>query len=165
MRIFWISLFIFVLLLCSCKSKEVISDVSANERVTSNFTDVVVTEKTDTTKVEKVEQTEEFTRIYESETITEYDTEKGVPSKVTEKKKITEQGKQAKAAESEERRLTEVANDSLYHFADVSKMIEKKEEVKDEQVSGKFFSSVGKWVGIGLALVLIVAFIWKKVKK
>ena len=94
-------------MLCSCKSKEVSVATAFKEAVSSDISALNEQTKQDTTKTKKVEQTEEFTRIYESETIVEYDTEKGVPSKVTKKEKVTEQSNQVKTDESEDRGLSE----------------------------------------------------------
>ena len=90
MKSSWLSLLIFVLMLCSCKTKEVAREINSNERFTSDISALNEKTKVDTTKTKKAEQTEEFTRIIERETITEYDTEKQTPSKVTEKEKIFE---------------------------------------------------------------------------
>ena len=134
--------FLFIImLLSSCKSKEVSVVTASSEAVTSEisaFNDRLVQ---DTTKTKKVEQTKEFTRIYESETITEYDTEKGVPSKVTTKEKITEQGNETKTDESEERGLSESDKNFWNHFLESKKKVDVKEEVKEESVFGGMFKN------------------------
>lgn len=162
---FWLSLLLFVLLLCSCKTKEVAREVDSNERFTSEISALSEQAKVDTTKTKKVEQTEEFTRIIERETITEYDTEKQTPSKVTEKEKVIEQGIKTKTDETENRGIADASKDSTYLFRDDTKMIETKEEVKEESAGNTFFLALGKWLGIGIVVLIGIALIWKKIKK
>lgn len=165
MRSFWLSLLLFVLLLCSCKTKEVAREVSNYEQITSDFTSESVVIKQDTTKTKKVEQTEEFTRIIERETITEYDTEKQTPSKVTEKEKIFEQGNKSQTDETENRGINEANKDSTNHVIDTNKKVETKEEVKEESVTSGMFDNLGKWLGIGIVVLIGIAVAWKKLKK
>lgn len=165
MRSFWLSLLLFVLLLCSCKTKEVTREINSNERFTSEISALNEQAKQDTTKTKKVEQTEEFTRIIERETITEYDTEKQTPSKVTEKEKVIEQGVKTKTDETENRGITEAKKDSTNHVIDTNKMVETKEEVKEESVTSGMFDNLGKWLGIGIVALIGIALVWKKIKK
>lgn len=165
MKSFWLSLLLFILLLCSCKTKEVAREVDSNERFTSEISALNEQAKVDTTKTKKVEQTEEFTRIIERETITEYDTEKQTPSKVTEKEKVIEQGIKTKTDETENRGIADASKDSTYLFRDDTKMIETKEEVKEESAGNTFFLALGKWLGIGIVVLIGIALIWKKIKK
>ena len=165
MRSFWLSLLLFVPLLCSCKTKEVAREVDSNERFTSEISALSEQAKQDTTKTKKVEQTEEFTRIIERETITEYDTEKQTPSKVTEKEKVIEQGIKTKTDETENRGIADASKDSTYLFRDDTKMIETKEEVKEESAGNTFFLALGKWLGIGIVVLISISFVWKKIKK
>ena len=158
--------FLFIImLLSSCKSKEVSVVTASSEAVTSEisaFNDRLVQ---DTTKTKKVEQTEEFTRIYESETIVEYDTEKGIPSKVTKKEKVTEQGKQVKTDESEERGLSEADKSRFNQSEDIKRDSSSTESVKEESVWSGFTKSLGKWLGIGMVVVLFGLMIWNGIKK
>lgn len=165
MRSFWLSLLLFVLLLCSCKTKEVAREIDSNERFTSEISALNEQAKQDTTKTKKVEQTEEFTRIIERETITEYDTEKQTPSKVTEKEKVIEQGVKTKTDETENRGITEAKKDSTNHIVDKHEMVETKEEVKEESVTSGMFDNLGKWLGIGIVALIGIALVWKKIKK
>lgn len=165
MKSFWLGLVLFVLLLCSCKTKEVAREVDSNERFTSEISALNEQAKQDTTKTKKVEQTEEFTRIIERETITEYDTEKQTPSKVTEKEKVIEQGTKTQTDETESRGITEVSKDSTNHIVDKHEMVETKEEVKEESVMSGMFDNLGKWLGIGIVVLIGIALIWKKIKK
>ena len=152
-------------MLCSCKTKEIAREIDSNERIKSEITTLNEQAKVDTTKTKKVEQTEEFTRIIERETITEYDTEKKTPSKVTEKEKIFEQGNKSQTDESENRGITAESKDSTNHIVDKHEMVETKEEVKEESVVKGMFDNLGKWLGIGIASIILIALVWKKIKK
>lgn len=158
--------FLFIImLLSSCKSKDVSVVTASSEAVTSEisaFNDRLVQ---DTTKTKKVEQTEEFIRIYESETIIEYDTDKGVPSKVTKKEKVTEQGKEVKTDESESRGLSESGRESWNHYLDSEENVNISEEIKLDSVFGGLFKNFGKWIGIGLCAILFLWMIWNGIKK
>lgn len=151
--------------MCSCKTKEVAREVSNYEQITSDFTSESAVIKQDTTKIKKVEQTEEFTRIIERETITEYDTEKQTPSKVTTKEKIFEQGNKSQTDEAENRGITEVSKDSTNHIEDKHEMVETKEDVKEESVMSGMFDNLGKWLGIGIVVLIGIALAWKKIKE
>lgn len=152
-------------MLCSCKSKEVSVATAFKEAVSSDISVLNEQTKQDTTKTKKVEQTEEFTRIYESETIVEYDTEKGIPSKVTKKEKVTEQGKQVKTDESEERGLSESEKSKVNQSEDTNTELNTKESAKEESSWSSFTKSLGKWLGIGMVVVLFGLMIWKGIKK
>lgn len=165
MKSSWLSLLIFVLMLCSCKTKEVAREINSNERFTSEISALNEQTKVDTTKTKKVEKTEEYTRIIERETITEYDTEKQTPSKVTEKEKIFEQGNKSQTDETEERGITEVSKDSTNHIEDKHEMVETKEDVKEESVMSGMFDNLVKWLGIGIVVLIGIALAWKKIKE
>lgn len=162
---FFLSLILFILLLCSCKTKEVAREVDSSERFASEVSALNEKTKVDTTKTKKVEKTEEYTRIIEIETITEYDTEKQTPSKVTEKEKIFEQGNKSQTDEAENRGITEVSKDSTNHIEDKHEMVETKEDVKEESVMSGMFDNLGKWLGIGIVVLIGIALAWKKIKE
>ena len=165
MKSSWLSLLIFVLMLCSCKTKEVAREINSNKRFTSDISALNEKTKVDTTKTKKVEKTEEYTRIIERDTITEYDTEKQTPSKVTEKEKIFEQGNKSQTDEAENRGITEVSKDSTNHIEDKHEMVETKEDVKEESVMSGMFDNLGKWLGIGIVVLIGIALAWKKIKE
>ena len=152
-------------MLCSCKSKEVSVATAYKEAVSSDISALNDRLVQDTTKTKKVEQTEEFTRIYESETIVEYDTEKGIPSKVTKKEKVTEQGKQIKTNESEKRGLSESEKSKVNQSEDTKREFNSKESVKEGSSWSGFTKSFGKWLGIGMIVVLFGLMIWNGIKK
>lgn len=151
-------------MLCSCKSKEASVATAYKEAVSSDISVFNEQIKQDTSKTKKVEQTEEFTRIYESETIVEYDTEKGIPSKVTKKEKFAESGNQTQTDESEERGLSESEKSKVNQSEDTKREFNSNESVKEESVWSGFTKSLGKWLGIGMVVVLFGLMIWKGIK-
>lgn len=151
--------FVLSLALVSCKSSDV-TTVSKTD-VSSDVSILNEKAKQDTTRVEKIEQTEEFTRVYESETIIEYDTEKQTVSKVTKKEKISESGKQVKTNESEDRGLTESEKNQSNQSLEVSQDV----KVKEEPIWGGFTKNLGKWLGIGICGILLGFMIWTAIKK
>lgn len=154
---------ICLIFLCSCKTKEVARKIKSDERITSDLAVLNEQTKIDTTKTKKVEQTEEFTRIIEEETITEYDTEKQTISKVTEKTKVTVSGKKKETDEFQDRGITSVQKDSTDHSLDITKKEDVKEETKEESVGSTFFKSFGKWIGISLIAACFIYLLGKKV--
>ena len=154
----------FILLMCSCKTKDVARNFQKYERFTSDISALNERVMKDTTKTERVEQTEEFTRIYESEIIIEYDTQNGVPSKVTKKEKFAESGNQTQTDESEERGLSESEKSKVNQSEDTKRELNTNESVKEESVWSGFTKSLGKWLGIGMVVVLFGLMIWKGIK-
>ena len=162
MRIFFS---VIIIMLCSCKSKEISVATAYKEAVSSDISVFNEQTKQDTTKTKKVEQTEEFTRIYESEIIIEYDTKNGVPSKVTKKEKFAESGNQTQTDESEERGLSESEKSRLNQSEDTKREFNSNESVKEESSWSGFTKSLGKWLGIGMVVVLFGLMIWNGIKK
>lgn len=152
-------------MLCSCKSKEVSVATAYKEAVSSDISALNDRLVQDTTKTKKVEQTEEFTRIYESEIIIEYDTQNGVPSKVTKKEKFAESGNQTQTDESEERGLSESEKSKVNQSENTNKELNTNESVKEESSLSGFTKSLGKWLGIGMVVVLFGLMIWNGIKK
>lgn len=155
---------LMILLLCSCKTKEVSRNTASYGQVESDISVLNEKARVDTTKTEKIVEAENFVHYSETETITEYDTEKGVPSKVTEKKKEYESGTKAKADETENRGVTEEKKDSTDHFVDVNEMVETKEDAKEESVAKGMFDNLGEWLGIGICIIIGIVLIWRKLK-
>lgn len=162
MRIFFS---VIIIMLCSCKSKEVSVATAYKEAVSSDISVLSDRLVQDTTKTKKVEQTEEFTRIYESEIIIEYDTQNGVPSKVTKKEKFAESGNQTQTDESEERGLSESEKSKVNQSEDTKREFNSNESVKEESSWNGFTKSLGKWLGIGIIVILFGLMIWKGIKK
>lgn len=160
MRSFWISLLVFVLLLCGCKSKEVASSCSKGLRAESDVSILSGKAKVDTTKTIHSEQLKENKRIVETLIIKEYDAESGKPIKETKATRETIQDSDKVVTTEEEKGQSEVKNDSLRHIADVSKKVES--ETKEESKGGQ--EATGKWIGIviGCVIGLLIVYLLRK---
>lgn len=154
-----------MVMLVSCKTKEAVRGSDSSERIRSEVSVISETVRQDTTRTVKVTETESYVMYEETETITEYDAEKGTPSKVTEKKKKIESGTKAKADEAEERGVTEVVRDDTEHVIDADKKVVTEEAVKEESVAKGMLDNLGKWLGIGICAVVLALIVWKRVKK
>lgn len=149
-----------IILMCSCKTKEIARDESSQEQFTGDITNVYTESNTDTTKTTKHTETENYTRVEESETITIYDTDKQTPSQVTEKKKIIESVIKDKADETKHTGVNENKKDSTeINFATDTNVVSK-EYVKEESVTKGMFDNLGKYLGIGLTILIGVYLIW-----
>lgn len=156
MKSFFISLFVFVLLMCSCRSKGVVTGYSNRLQVDSETAYLNEVAKIDTTKTAYCEQLRENKRIVETIIITEYDAESGKPIKETKATREITQDTDKVVSEEEERGTSEVTNDSLNHFVDILDMVES--EVKEESEGGQ--ESFGKWFGIIVGILLSAFFVY-----
>lgn len=161
---FFLCLLLFVLLMCSCKSKETVTEMNRKNRFSGDISVVTEKAKEDIAQEVKVAQIEEFTLIRETITVKEYDTDKeGSPiAKETVAEREYQKGVQANKAEEMERKTEELMKDSTNHIVDMHEMVESKEEVKEESVTSSFWKELGKWCGIGAILVALVLYIKKK---
>lgn len=165
MKSFWLCLLIFIVLMCSCKTKEVAREVSNYEQITSDFTSESVVTKQDTTQTKKVEQTEEYKVIEETIITKEYDKDTGNLTKETEEKRTIRQDTKTNTQESENRGITEVDNDSIHQSIHSEKQEKVQEEVKEESAISTFARYLGKWLGIGIVVVLFCWLIYNGIKK
>ena len=161
---FFLCLLLFVLLMCSCKSKETVTEMNRKNRFSGDISVVTEKAKEDISQAVKVAQIEEFTLIRETITVKEYDTDKeGSPiAKETVAEREYQKGVQANKAEEMERKTEELMKDSTNHIVDMHEMVESKEEVKEESVTSSFWKELGKWCGIGAIFVALILYIKKK---
>lgn len=150
--------------MCSCKSKETVTEINRENRFSGDISVVSEKAKVDIAQAVKVAQIEEFTLIRETITIKEYDTDKeGSPiAKETVAEREYQKGVQANKAEEMERKTEELMKDSTNHTVDMHEMVESKEEMKEESVTSSFWKELGKWCGIGAILVALILYIKKK---
>ena len=150
MKWFWYSLIGFCVLMCSCKTQKVASDINVvskeNVQTEWNMFEILV----DTTKTFKVDIDKSKLKIIETIKITEYDAESGKPIKETETEREITQDSDKVSAEEENQSVTNRNGLEVDHFADVSKKIES--EIKEESIGGQ--ESFGKWFGIVIGVVV-----------
>lgn len=159
---FWISLLVFCLLMCSCKTHKVarlINEVSKENIHTelSRFESL-----TDTSNVLKIEIDKSKLTITERIKVTEYDAESGKPIKETETEREIIQDSDKVSTEEANQAVTNSNQMAVDHFADVSKKIDS--EVTEESIGGQ--EAFGKWFGIviGLVVGLLLLYLLKKMR-
>lgn len=157
---FCISLLVFILLMCSCKTKKVGCEVdfTTKENVKTNYAKYQAL--TDTFNVLKIGIDKSKLTITEHITITKYDKDTGAVTEKAETERKIAQDSDKVVAEKENKGQSEVKNDSLNHTADVSKKVES--EVKEETKGGQ--EAFGKWFGIviGIAVSILFVYLLKK---
>lgn len=155
---FWISLLIFCLLLCSCKSSKIDSNARIRNGVRSDLSYLNNSVKIDSSKTAYFAKDVQNIVIEEVITEIEYDKESGKPIKETKTERKTTQDSDKVVAEEEERGMSEVRNDSLNHIVDLHEIVES--ETDEESVGGQ--EAFGKWLGIILGLFVLIVYLWKK---
>ena len=155
---FWISLLVFCLLMCSCKTQKVASDINVVSKENIQTKWVEFEALTDTSNVLKIEIDKSKLTITERIKVTEYDAESGKPIKETETEREITQDSDKVSVEEESQAVTNSNQVEVDHFADVSKKIDS--EVTEESIGGQ--ESFGNWFGIviggivGLLLLYLI---------
>ena len=159
---FWISLLVFCLLMCSCRTKKFGSEVDFTTKENIHTELSRFESLTDTSNVLKIEIDKSKLTITERIKVTEYDAESGKPIKETETEREITQDSDKVSAEEENQSVTNRNGLEVDHFADVSKKIDS--EVKEESIGGQ--ESFGKWFGIviGVIVGLLLLYLLKKMR-
>lgn len=160
MKWFWISLLGLCVLMCSCRTKKLDSNVKDRTDVQSELAYMNTTIAADTTRTTYTEQISNVKVVKETTTHIVYDTDKNVVKEVTKTERSFVEDSQTDIIETEQKRVEVISHDSLKHIADVSNMVDT--EVKEESIGAQ--ESFGKWVGIGISLIigLLLLYLWKK---
>lgn len=158
----WLSLFIFCLFLCSCRTQKSASDinVASKENIQTEWNKFQAL--IDTTKTLRIDIDKSKLKIVETIKITEYDKESGKPIKETEAKRETTQDSDKVVSEEENQAVTSSNQLEIEHNADVSNKIDS--EVKEESIGGQ--ESFGKWFGIVISVVvgLLLLYLLRKLR-
>ena len=162
MKWFWYSLIGFCLLMCSCKTQKIESNVKERTDIKSDLSLQNESVKISTQNHAYFANDTQRVVIEEDIVVIEYDKETGKPTKETKTKRKTTQDSDKVVAEEAQNGVTEVSQDSLNHFADVSKKIDS--EVKEESIGGQ--ESFGKWLGIviGGVVGIFLLYLLKKMR-
>ena len=159
---FWISLLVFCLLMCSCKTQKVASDINvvSKENIQTEIRKFEIL--VDTTKTFRIGIDKSKLKIIETIKITEYDKESGKPIKETETEREITQDSDKVSVEEENQSVTNRNGLEVDHFADVSKKIDS--EVTEESIGGQ--ESFGKWFGIviGVVVGLLLLYLLKRMR-
>lgn len=159
---FWISLLVFCLLMCSCRTKKFGSEVDFTTKENIHTELSRFESLTDTSNVLKIEIDKSKLTITERIKVTEYDAESGKPIKETETEREITQDSDKVSAEEENQSVTNRNGLEVDHFADVSKKIDS--EVTEESIGGQ--EAFGKWFGIviGVIVGLLLLYLLKKMR-
>lgn len=163
MKSFWISLLVFVLLMCSCRSKKVVSDVQSDVRHVSGTAYLNETAQIDTSRTAYFANELKNIVIEEDINEVEYDAESGKPVKETTTKRKIIQNSDKVVAEKEQKRVEIHSRDTLKHFRGATKKVESETEtVKENHGLNPF----GKYSGIviGLVIGLIIVYLLDKMR-
>lgn len=163
MKSFWISLLVFILFMCGCKTKKLESSAAVKTAVASDISAYHESLKQDTTRLTNFAQTENKWHLRLTQTIKEYDKVTGVLTKETKTEGEVTQDTEQTTSQEEQRALNESFKDSLNHIREATKKVDS--EVKQEFIGGQ--ESFGKWLGIGISIIILVFLIivWSKIKK
>ena len=162
MKSFWISLIVFCLLLCSCKTQKIDSNVKERSEIQSELSYLNESVKIDTTKTVHSEQLNQRIIIEEETTIIEYDKESGKPIKKTNAKRKTTQDSEKVVAEETKGGMSEGNKEKQDQSSSESKKVDS--EVKEESIGGQ--ESFGKWLGIilGLGIIFGIVYLCRKLR-
>ena len=162
---FWISLLVFCLLMCSCRTKKFGSEVDFTTKENIHTELSRFESLTDTSNVLKIEIDKSKLTITERIKVTEYDAESGKPIKETETEREITQDSDKVSTEEANQAVTNSNQLEVDHFADVSKKIDS--EIKEESIGGQ--ESFGKWFGIVIGCVvglfILIIYLWRKFKR
>ena len=150
MKWFWYSLIGFCVLMCSCKTQKVASDINvvSKESIQTELSKYEIL--VDTTKTFKVDIDKSKLKITETITTKKYDKDTGAITEETKTERTITQDSDKVSAEEENQSVTNLNGLEVDHFADVSKKIDS--EVKEESIGGQ--ESFGKWFGIVIGVVV-----------
>ena len=162
MKWFWYSLIGFCLLMCSCKTQKVASDINvvSKENVQTELSRFE--SLTDTSNVLKIEIDKSKLKITETITTKKYDKDTGaITEETTTEREITQDSDKV-STEEENQAVTNSNQLEVDHFADVSKKIDS--EVNEESIGGQ--EAFGKWFGIviGVVVGLLLLYLLKKMR-
>ena len=160
MKYFWHSLIIFCVLMCSCKTQDLDSNVQVRSDVQSELSYYNESCKIDSSKTAYFANEVQRVVVEEVISVIEYDKESGKPIKETHAKRKTTQDTENVVAEEESKGVIIEQNDSLNHFREYTQKIDA--DVKEESIGGQ--ESFGKYFGITLGCVIGLLLIYLLVK-
>ena len=165
MKSFWLSLLFFVLLLCSCKTKEVGCEVdfTTKEKIETNYTKYQVL--VDTSNVLKIGIDKSKLTITEHIIITKYDKDTGaVTEKTTTEREITQDSNQV-VTEEKEQTVTNRNQLKVNQSIDTNKKVESEVTEESEDASVALWREIGRYIGIIIAFVLAFKIFWRPLKE
>ena len=150
MKWFWYSLITFCLLMCSCKTQKVASDINvvSKENIQTEWNKFQAL--IDTSSALKIEIDKSKLKIIETITTKKYDKDTGaITEETTTERKIAQDSDKVVAEEGNES-VTDCSGLEVEQFRDLTQKVES--EVSEESIGGQ--ESFGKYFGIALAVVI-----------
>lgn len=160
MKWFWYSLLGFCLLMCSCKTQRLDSDVKIRNKIRSDLAYLNDNVKINTQNQAYFDSEVQRIVIEEDITVTEYDKETGKPTKETKTTRKTAQDTNKVSTEEENQGVTESTQTDATQSTDITNDVDA--EVKEESVGGQ--ESFGKWLAIACVIAGIILYLWKRLK-
>lgn len=150
------------LLLCSCKSKKVVTDTHEKTNINSELSAYHNIATIDTTRLLHIKDVKQTITIEETTITRKYDKDTGVITEETEKKRTIRQDTDQVVTEEERKGVKSHSEDSLDHIADISKMVDNEAETV---IKCNWLESFGKWLGIVLGIAIVGYVIYLCVRK
>lgn len=162
MKSFWISLLLFILFMCSCKTQKLDANIQTREGIQSEVSVISESEKFDTTKTVHIEQIEDNKVIKETIIEEVYDKDSGTLTKKTKTEREIAQDTNKVVVEEEDQSVTERNDLEVEQFRESTKKMDS--EVKEESIGGQ--ETFGKYLGIviGIAISLFLLYLLRKLR-
>ena len=162
---FWLSLLVFCLLMCSCKTQKLDSNVKVRNDIRSDLSYLNESVKISTQDHAYFANDTQRIVIEEDIIATEYDKETGKPTKETKTKRKTTQDSYKVSTEEENQAVTSSNQLEVEQFREFTKKVDS--EVKEESRSdlGMFWEQFGKSMGFIMGIALIVGLIGLYLKR
>lgn len=152
MRSFWVSLLFFILLLCSCKTKKVVTDEVVKERVQSEVSVLNEVAKVDTSMTTAISEVEEVKVVEEEVRTVKYDEAGRVTEETTIKRRA---GTTSKG--NYERITSEITSETERTEQDIDAESERSKHTDTTELKEPGPSTFWKWLGIGIGIAVIIA--------
>lgn len=154
----------FCILMCSCASSKVSTDVHTRHDVQSELSVLTESIKIDTMEARYSEQVNEHLVIKETIIVKEYDKDTGVVTKETKAERELAQSIQTDIEQDSLGKVTEIRTDSLGKVENVEIQAETKEDSEITSDTSSFGKQFGKFLGItmGCLIGLFVVYLLSK---
>lgn len=162
MKWFWYSLLVFCLLMCSCRTQKLDSNIKIRNDIRSDLAYLNESVKINTQNHAYFANDTQHVVIEEDIVVTEYDKESGKPTKETKTKRKTTQDSDKVVSEEGNQSVTDCNQLEVDHFRESTKKVDS--EIKEESIGGQ--ESFGKWFGIviGVGIILGIIYLCKKLR-
>lgn len=162
MKSFWISLLLFIIFMCSCKTQKLDSNVKVRSELKSNLSCLNESVKISTKNHAYFANDTQSIVIQEDITVTEYDKESGKPIKETKTKRKTTQDSDKVVAEEEDQSVTERNDLEVDQFRESTKKVDS--EIKEESIGGQETFSKYLGIAIGISISLFLLYLLRKLR-